>query len=125
MQAAPSTTSLPSSVLFTFILRLDYQSLKQARSFTRSSNVITGCGLSLLPPAPMLSVKVEVRRGCIRAATWAANSRPADFPDRLPNKTGVELYTAADRRYNVAVDKHKEMKLATHTEIAILALIMV
>ena len=46
---------------------------------------------------------------------------PADLPDRLPNTIGVELSTAADHRYDIAVD----MKLATHTEIAISTLIMV
>jgi hypothetical protein len=54
------------------------------------------------------------RLGCEFAA-------PADLPDRLPNKIGVELSTAADHRYDIAVD----MKLATHTEIAISTLVMV
>ena len=46
---------------------------------------------------------------------------PADLPDRLPNKIGVELSTAADHRYDIAVD----IKLAIYIEIAISTLVMV
>jgi hypothetical protein len=65
-----------------------------------------------------ISSQVGLYRGSDLGREFAA---PADLPDRLPNKIGVELSITADHRYNIVVN----MKLATHTKITISTLVMV